>query len=141
MWYLITDKFPTVVKQEDYALSIMARDFKGMNNHGAIVESVCVGGIGEKKSNKGTQYYQQDRVYTMGDISMCQPSSLPGGSYSYIEVKDKIMELTEDLKKWIWEKDGKKYLIRIRKLTPKECWRLMGFTDEDFQKAAEVNSN
>lgn len=30
---------------------------------------------------------------------------------------------------------------RIRKLTPKECWRLMGFTDEQFQKAEEVNSN
>lgn len=24
---------------------------------------------------------------------------------------------------------------RIRKLTPKECWRLMGFSDEDFEKA------
>jgi DNA (cytosine-5)-methyltransferase 1 len=24
---------------------------------------------------------------------------------------------------------------RIRKLTPKECWRLMGFSDEDFDKA------
>lgn len=24
---------------------------------------------------------------------------------------------------------------RVRKLTPKECWRLMGFTDEDFDKA------
>ena len=30
---------------------------------------------------------------------------------------------------------------RIRKLTPKECWRLMGFSDEDFEKAAKVNSN
>ncbi|MEE1079117.1 MAG: DNA cytosine methyltransferase [Agathobacter sp.] len=30
---------------------------------------------------------------------------------------------------------------RIRKLTPKECWRLMDFTDEDFEKAAKVNSN
>ena len=30
---------------------------------------------------------------------------------------------------------------RIRKLTPKECWRLMGFTDEQFDKAAEVCSN
>ena len=26
----------------------------------------------------------------------------------------------------------------IRKLTPKECWRLMGFTDEQFQKAQEA---
>lgn len=25
---------------------------------------------------------------------------------------------------------------RIRKLTPKECWRLMGFDDKDFEKAA-----
>ena len=24
---------------------------------------------------------------------------------------------------------------RIRKLTPKECWRLMGFTDDEFEKA------
>ena len=25
--------------------------------------------------------------------------------------------------------------FRVRRLTPKECWRLMGFTDEDFEKA------
>lgn len=31
--------------------------------------------------------------------------------------------------------------VRIRKLTPKECWRLQGFTDEQFEKAAAVNSN
>lgn len=30
--------------------------------------------------------------------------------------------------------------LRIRKLTPKECWRLMGFDDEDYEKAAKVNS-
>ena len=45
------------------------------------------------------------------------------------------------LEPWIWEIDGVRYLIRIRKLTPKECWRLMDFTDEDFEKAAAVNSN
>ena len=45
------------------------------------------------------------------------------------------------LEPWIWEVDGVTYLIRIRKLTPKECWRLMGFTDEDFEKAEAVNSN
>lgn len=31
--------------------------------------------------------------------------------------------------------------LRIRKLTPRECWRLMGFDDEDFDKAEKVNSN
>ncbi len=30
---------------------------------------------------------------------------------------------------------------RIRKLTPMECWRLMGFSDEDFRRAEEVSSN
>lgn len=33
------------------------------------------------------------------------------------------------------------YSYRIRKLTPKECWRLMGFDDTDFEKAEKVNSN
>lgn len=31
--------------------------------------------------------------------------------------------------------------LRIRKLTPLECWRLMDFDDEDFYKAKEVESN
>lgn len=32
--------------------------------------------------------------------------------------------------------------FRVRKLTPKECWRLMGFSDEDFCKAkASMNQN
>ena len=31
--------------------------------------------------------------------------------------------------------------VRIRRLTPRECWRLMGFTDEDFDKAKEANSD
>ena len=43
------------------------------------------------------------------------------------------------------EKDGKIYIngkrVRIRKLTPRECWRLMDFDDEDFDKAKKVNSD
>ena len=30
---------------------------------------------------------------------------------------------------------------QIRKLTPRECWRLMGFDDSDFDKAQAVNSD
>ena len=39
------------------------------------------------------------------------------------------------------DKPSVKHNLRIRKLTPKECWRLMGFDDEDFEKASKVNSN
>ena len=40
-------------------------------------------------------------------------------------------------------KDPSKILSKngIRKLTPRECWRLQGFTDEQFDKAQAVNSN
>lgn len=53
------------------------------------------GGFGEKKSNGGTQWYQQDRVYKMGDVAMCHPANIPGGSYNYLEVSemDKIEKI------------------------------------------------
>lgn len=31
--------------------------------------------------------------------------------------------------------------IRVRKLTPREYWRLMGFDDESFDKASAINSS
>lgn len=37
--------------------------------------------------------------------------------------------------------DVEKGKIRIRKLTPRECWRLQGFPDESFDRAKKVNSN
>ena len=45
----------------------------------------------------------------------------------------------------IWESDAcwevQRSEMRIRKLTPLCCWRLMGFDDSDFEKAEKVNSN
>lgn len=32
------------------------------------------------------------------------------------------------------DKEKKIHIGRIRKLTPRECWRLQGFTDEQFDK-------
>ena len=73
--------------------------------------------IGDKKSNGGTQYYQQDRIYDSESIAMAHPANLTSGSY-YYQVNTRP--------------------LRIRKLTPKECFRLMGFYDEDFSKAEQV---
>lgn len=53
-----------------------------------------------------------------------------------------VIELgNPDFYNFLYEIDGDLYLIRIRKLIPKECWRLMGFTDEDFHRAKSINSN
>jgi DNA (cytosine-5)-methyltransferase 1 len=73
-----------------------------------------IGGIGVKKSNGGTQWFQQDRIYD-NNVGISVTTSF-NPYYS----------------------DNQ---LRIRKLTPKECWRLMGFDDADFERAAQVNSN
>lgn len=46
----------------------------------------------------------------------------------------------EEIIDTIWYDKYQSY-IAIRKLTPRECFRLQGFTDEYFNRAAEVNSN
>ena len=49
-----------------------------------------VGGLGEMKSNGGSQYFQQDRVYDSNHLALALPANLPGGSYRYlVEIKDK----------------------------------------------------
>lgn len=48
-----------------------------------------------------------------------------------------MLGLLEDSGK-VTEVRNMKYMIR--KLTPKECFRLMNYTDADYDKAAEVNS-
>lgn len=107
------------------------RCFQGGGLQPKIVEEPhCIGGIGERKSNGGSQYYQQDRVYK-GDISMCHPANLSCGSYNYIVPENDGRA----------ECGGEKPKYRIRKLTPRECWRLMGYSDSDFDRASRVNSN
>ena len=39
------------------------------------------------------------------------------------------------------DRHGIYYHGRIRKLTPRECWRLQGFSDDMFDRAAAVNSD
>lgn len=37
------------------------------------------------------------------------------------------------------ESSGEVKKLRIRKLTPKECMRLMGFTDDDYNSLKDIN--
>lgn len=55
-----------------------------------------------------------------------------GNIMHYQAPKELLEESTEDCQENTTD-DSLGY--RIRKLTPKECWRLMGFSDEDFEKA------
>ena len=117
-----------------------------------IEETKCVGGLSDSVWG-GKQYHQQYRVYK-GDIALAEPANIPGGSYKYIvamrgrgESNEQQLELNTqgvDNALTTVQKDNlvmETPRYRIRKLTPRECWRLMGYTDEDFDKAAKVNSN
>ena len=73
-----------------------------------------VGGIGEKTSNNGKQYFYQNRIYD-SEVATAVATSLQP---NYLDSA-----------------------FRVRKLTPKECWRLMGFDDKSFEKAERVCSN
>lgn len=86
-----------------------------------IRETKVIGGIGEKKSNGGSQYFLQDRIYE-GDVAItiltnCNP---------YYRLR---------------ERESK--MLKIRKLTPLECCRLMGAddsVDEKLKKAGLSDS-
>lgn len=54
-----------------------------------------------------------------------------------ITIHDEKMTLNENLQRNFETLHN----LHIRKLTPKECWRLMGFDDSDFEKAEKVCSN
>lgn len=231
-------------------------DLKSFNSNCKVDEPKVIGGIGEKKSNGGTQWYQQDRVYdnnmAMSVTTVChpyykveEPQINVVGNYSpsghdasrivdtnglaptdkenhgtvtaitelpVVDVlqaeNDALRKLCQQLLTWneatidehrdeieaflsnaeksveplahvepntcllqpkdrnYKEKGGQREVhietkndgvshalrtkgetmvaeppLRIRKLTPKECWRLMGFDDADFEKAAQLNSN
>jgi hypothetical protein len=86
-----------------------------------VIEPQLVGGIGEKWGDK--QYRQGNRVYDSESVAMAVTSqplgNMGGNSYMYLTREPQY---------------------RIRKLTPRECWRLMNFSDEDFEKAQSANS-
>jgi DNA (cytosine-5)-methyltransferase 1 len=226
----VYDEYSPAIRSERSGLKVLEE-----NNIGT---PKVLGGLGEKKSNGGTQYYQQDRVYDSDGIAMCHPANIPGGSYRYLidEGEDKeVMQAAirgrytgdgkieqqlelrdDDVSKTITtvQKDNmlleqdkikisqatkKGYIemenggvadlsfptskkrrgrvqgdgnicptlptspngihkidrefisndmtreelikrYRIRKLTEREVWRIMNFSDEDFDKAAQVNS-
>ena len=68
----------------------------------------------EERRDEGIRLFKDDCVGTLRTIDACGDK--------------RVLEPKEDIK---W---------RIRKLTPKECWRLMNFTDEDHDRVSKYVS-
>lgn len=73
---------------------------------------ICVGDLDMKATESIKRVYSKDGT--------CPTLTTMGGGHR----EPKILE-----------DDG-----RVRKLTPKECWRLMGFSDEDFEKVKNLSN-
>lgn len=132
---------------------------------GVVVPKV-IGGVGEKKSNGGTQYYQQDRIYdnniaisvtTAFNPYYLEPEKLTTKNKRLANMLDKI-DVTKTQAIDIYNQSVHNEIhtikanidngttaisqnLRIRKLTPKECFRLMGVKDQDFERVAKNQSN
>lgn len=115
--------------------------------------------IYDKVSSTITKCYQVRCLAAMRGRNPDNPSSrLAGDHYEQrLEINEKGLSNTlttvqkdnniiesndvQDLKSL--EKGVNDYskVYHVRKLTPRECWRLMGYTDEDFDKASKVNTD
>lgn len=138
------------IQDKDYSDTILARDYKDP-------KCVRVGGIfdTEKTKHQAGSIYDKEGLSPTLDVMQGgwrQPSiieeKLPGAYGRNFGSKGKVQdkESTCDTLQAAMGNGGgnvplTKENCRIRKLTPKECWRLMGFDDEDFDKAEKVNSN
>lgn len=67
---------------------------------------------------------------------MCQH-----GGIADPKVVENMAEIKEQMDSDIVQKLIAENRLTVRRLTPRECWRLMGMTDEDFDKAKEVCSD
>ena len=138
------------------------------DRHGVIVENKVkqIGNLIDTESFGGNPH--RGRVYDASGISPCLNCMGGGGlepkirvkeatskGYAEAEVGDSV-NLSHPNSKTRRGRVGKQVAntlltgesqgviepdFRIRKLTPRECWRLQGFPDWAFDKAKEVNSN
>lgn len=120
-----------------------------------LVEPKCLNPKGGRAGVKGLQPSLQDRVYSPDSVSIAvttafMPSILENnGNICIGGLQEHQTPRTDGISPSLTAAMGMgggqtpliNYQYKIRKLTPLECWRLMDFSDEDFEKASEVNSN
>lgn len=124
---------------------------KGMN--GEVYESTGLAPTLTTNKGEGVKIIQRAHGYNQGGEHDIAPT-LTSNSYqenNLIKVVDFYNKITKDEVGTLTSSGGGSTVragsfgvtdgYRIRKLTPRECWRLQGFPDWAFDKAQKVNSN
>ena len=114
------------IQEKDWCDTLCARDYKDpkcvqIEQYNA--QPFVIGGIGEQ--NFGKQFRQGNRIYCVDGVATSLMANPTGNAAGYSNLYGSIENPN----------------FRIRKLTPNECWRLMGFDDVLFNRAKKVCSN
>ena len=136
--------------RKDGTVGTLTTDGSSPKHNNRVIENCYV-------SEKGVKYILDAKQGMATDVNadVCQPLTAKGqanwtGSFVSpdIESLEKSSTIGNKEPTKINLKDGTQITsndnlsgLRIRKLTPRETWRLMGFDDTDFEKASAVNSN
>jgi DNA (cytosine-5)-methyltransferase 1 len=99
------------------------------------------GGSGHLSKSDGTSYCVDTGCSQGVEVIQLNPSLESGSKQPYQQNTVYDIESVNPSLTTIWNGANLVNTKRIRRLTPLECWRLQGFTDEQFYKAQKVNSD
>lgn len=119
---LLKNKGSEITRETEVSNTLLARDYKGFGNQemNAVMYIKNATKKGYLEASEGDGVDISSRIeYHRGTVQKESSQTLDTKCNVGVVVKQ----------------------LKIRKLTPKECWRLMGFDDIDFEKASKVNSN
>jgi len=115
------------------------RDF---GSKGKIEDEICSTLQAAMGNGGGNVPLVEDKIFINTNTKQGYEEATNGDSVNlaYPESKTRRGRVGKQVSQTITTNDtiGVVNNLRIRKLTPKECWRLMGFSDEDFNKAAQI---
>lgn len=124
--YIVFDSYNGCVKADQTAINTLTTNCGAYGMRGGVKIIIY---DRTTKSGKNRRNARTSRESVRSGRTLSYIDNNGGGGNS----QPKIMEEKQNSKV--------KPKCRIRKLTPRECWRLMGFSDEDFDRAKKVNSD
>ena len=136
------DKSLNKTRYIENANCITAREDRGISNRKAEGTAVleCIGNVNPSGKGMNGNVFSEDGLAPTLTTNKGEGNKIlqiPRGFN-----KGGLHDVCLTLSSHSWECNNfVKEQIRIRKLTPKECFRLMGFSDEDYEAASKMVSN
>lgn len=135
---LVSNKGEKFERETEFGNTLLARDYKGFGNQAmnAVVEVVST--EDEKSEPKERFFRQAINTFKNSDADYGDTIDAFNERVNKSGYCPTLTTRPEGFKTAILPVTNN---LRIRKLTPKECFRLMGFSDVNYESASKVVSN